>query len=174
MKPIFLLLLTFPFLFQNSWAQQDPEFKKGFIMHVDLHNGMISKFRSGNELFIGGLQWAPQFTLAPSHLRGGLKAGIFYTGQRVQTLIGPTLSLKLKTFKAGVFGTAGNLHLSLDHLWGSKQQRLFGGGLNLDLLNKIVLGPQLHRDYHLNNWWIQFKVGYRISRLARVKEPFNN
>lgn len=174
MKPILFLLLSLFAFSPIIHAQNDPEFKKGFITHLELFNGLRSNFRLGNEPFIGGLQITPQYTIAPSHLRAGLKAGFFYTNQRMQTLLGPTLSLKLKSFKAGVFGTAGNVHLSMDHLWGSNKQRLFGGGIHLDLLNKIVLGPQLHRDYNLNDWWIQFKVGYKIGRQAKVNEPFNN
>lgn len=161
-------------ILQCAKAQSDPEFKKAFIMHLDLHNGMQTNFKSGEDLFVGGIQLTPQWTLVPSRIRGGVKAGIFYNEQKVQTLFGPSISFKLKTFNASVFGTAGNLHLSLDHLWGSGKQRLLGGGINLDLLNRIVLGPQLHRDYSRNNWWIQFKVGYRISKVKKTKEPFNN
>lgn len=174
MKLQAICLLLCLFSFNSSNAQTDPEFKKGFILHLELQNGMQTNFKSGNDLFVGGIHLAPQWTLAPSVMRAGLRAGLFYNEQKIQTVLGPTISIKLKSFNASVFGTSGNINLSIDHLWGSNKQRLLGGGINLDLLNKIVLGPQLHRDYNRNNWWIQFKAGYRISRLKKTKEPFNN
>jgi len=38
-------------------SAQDPEFPKNeFIMHVRLHNGMVTDFHSSPDLYVGGLQ----------------------------------------------------------------------------------------------------------------------
>lgn len=165
----FLLILN-----NNSFSQDDPEFPKGFIMHAKLHNGMITTFHAGADLFVGGFQLIPQFTIVPQKLRAGVIAGVFYASQQWQAAAGPTLSLKLKTINAGAFGSAANIHLTLDHLWGTRKQQMLGGGIHLDLLNKLTLGPTVHRDYKLNTWWFQFALGLRISKKEKVTEPFNN
>lgn len=151
---------------------QDPEFpKKEFIMHLRVHNGMVTSFKSSPDLYVGGLQLVPQFTVIENRLRTGIIAGGFYTGKKLQALIGPTVSFKLKTLSLKNFGSGGNVNLSIDHLWGTGKQRLIGGGLNIDLLNFIVTGASIHRDYNLNNWWLQGTIGFRISKVKKIPHP---
>lgn len=154
-------------------AQNDPEFPKGFIMHLKMHSGVSGKFKQAPELFIGGLQLVPQVTVFENVLRAGIVADGYYTNKNLRAALGPTVSFKLKTFGASFFGSAGNLNVSFDHLWGSGEERLAGIGLNADLGNLVVFGVSAHRDYHFDNWWIQNSLGFRISRLKKIKEPFN-
>jgi hypothetical protein len=165
-------ILSFFFIKPSSSAQ-DPEFAKGFVMHLRWHNGMVTNFHSQPDLYVAGLQVVPQVTVIPAKLRIGAVAGAFYTNKNVDALFGPTLSYKLKTFNAGPFGSAANIHITVDHLWGTNKQQLFGGGLHLDLLNKLTLGITSHRDYKLSNWWLQTAVGIRISKIKTTTEPFN-
>jgi hypothetical protein len=158
----------------SSAASAQTEFPKEFITHIRLHSGMITYGGDAPELFVGGLQLVPQVTLVPYKLRGGIVAGGFYAYNSVHGLFGPTISYKLTEFKGGHFGSLGNLHLNFDHLWGTDEQRLAGGGFNLDLLNKLVVGITAHRDYRLNNWWIQSGIAFRISGVKPPKETFPN
>ncbi|MBL0359421.1 MAG: hypothetical protein IPP72_22305 [Chitinophagaceae bacterium] len=151
-------------------AQTDTEFPKEFIMHVKLHNGMVTNFSSTPDQYIGGIQLITQYTLVKNKIRGGIIADGYYTGKKIQGAIGPTISFKLKTFKAAPFGSAGNLHINIDHLWGSNNVRLLGGGINADIGNKIVLGLSIHRDYNLNTWWFQNTLGLRISKIKKSSE----
>jgi len=66
------------------------------------------------------------------------------------------------------------LHINLDHLWGTDSQHLAGGGINLDLLNKLIVSLSAHRDYKLANWWIQTGIAFRISKTKQPKETFPN
>ena len=159
--------------FSSSLLAQDTEFPKGFIMHLRLHNGMQTQFNTTPDLYVVGAQLVPQVTVIPSRLRAGIAAGVFYAYKQVNALVGPTASLKIKSFQAGPFGTAGNVQLNLEHLWGTDNQHLFGGGIYLDLLNKAMVGITTHRDYELNNWWIQGVLAIRISKTKKVDEPFN-
>jgi hypothetical protein len=97
--------------------------------------------------------------------------GAFYTNKKIQALAGPTVSIKLKTFALKNFGSGGNVNLSLDHWWGTDQQRLLGGAVNVDLLNLFVTGISVHRDYNLNRWWIQGTVAFRISKVKKIPHP---
>ena len=172
MKSIILTVLLGIICVQLQ-AQSDPEFPKEFIMHVKLHNGMVTNFTQAPDIYVGGIQLIPQYTLVEKLLRGGIIADVYYVSKKIQAAFGPTISIKLKTFKAAPFGSLGNLHLNIDHLWGTNKERLIGGGINADIGNKIVLGLTLHRDYNLNSWWIQNTLGYRISKLKKKAEPFN-
>jgi hypothetical protein len=168
MKVIAVIIL-FSVSFNLCYAQ-DAEFPKGeFIMHMRLHNGMVTNFKgTAPDVYVGGLQIIPQYTLVPNKLRGGIIAGAFFANKKFNALVGPTLSFKIKTLNAGIFGSGGNVHLSAEHLWGTQKQRLFGGGIHLDLGNKLIISFMLHRDYKLNNWWLQNGIAFRLSK---VKQP---
>lgn len=167
------LLIFYSFFSVAGFCQEDTEFPPGFIMHARVHNGMVTNFHRGADLYVGGVQFVPQVTVVPQLLRAGIVAGGFYTNKKIEGQLGPVLSLKLKTIKAGPFGTAANLHLTAEHLWGTGKQKLVGGGLHADLLNLITLGITAHRDYEFNNWWLQTALGFRISKKKKTVEPFN-
>ena len=165
------ILLTF--LFSSGLFAQDTEFPKGFIMHLKLHNGLVTTFNSAPDLYVGGIQLVPEVTAIEHLMRVGIIADGFYTDKKIQGAAGPTLSLKLKTFKAGFYGSAGNIHLIANHLWGTSGERLVSGGLVADVLNKITFGITTHRDYNLDTWWFQSELGFRISKPQKPKEAFN-
>lgn len=149
-------------------AQTDTEFPKGFIMYAKLHTGMITDFTSHPDLYVGGLQLAPQITVVPHLLRAGAILGGFYTGKKIQGEFGPSLSVKIKSFNTKLegapVGSLANINLIIDHLWGTENQRLLGGGIILDAGNIITFGITAHRDYMLNTWWFQSEIGIRISK----------
>ncbi len=151
-------------------AQSDTEFPKEFIMHLKLHNGMVTNFSDAPDVYAGGMQLIPQYTLLKNKIRGGVIIDGYYTGKKFQAAFGPTISFKLKTIKVAPFGSGGNIHINIDHLWGTNKERLLGGGINLDLGNKIVLGLTAHRDYNLNTWWFQNTLGLRISKVKKLSE----
>lgn len=153
-------------------AQNDPEFPKGFIMYAKLHNGMVTNFTNAPDLYVGGVQLVPLVTVVEHRLRAGIIADGFYTNNKIQAAAGPTLAWKIKTINAGSFGSAANINLSVDHLWGTEDQQLFGAGINADLLNLLIIGITAHRDYNLNNWWFQSSLGIRVSKKKKTVEPF--
>jgi hypothetical protein len=171
MAKLFYILLFICFCLYGK--AQDAEFPKGeFIMHLRLHNGMITNFKgTAPDVYVGGLQIVPQWTVVQNKLRLGVIAGAFYGNKKINALIGPTIALKVKTLAAGVFGSGGNIHLSVEHLWGTQKQRLIGGGIHLDLANKLVVSFSLHRDYNLNSWWLQNGIAFRISKVKQPPHP---
>ncbi len=161
------LLIRFSII---GYAQTDTEFPKEFILHAKLHNGMVTGFHQLPDLYVAGIQLVPQYTFITHKLRGGIIGDVYYTGKKVQAAVGPTISFKLKTFKIPMFGSAGNLHLNVDHLWGTNKERLLGGGINADLGNKLIISLTAHRDYNRNTWWLQNSIGIRISKLPKPKD----
>jgi hypothetical protein len=168
-----LLFCSCYFFMQHCFAQKDTEFPKGFIMHAKLHNGMVTNFKAGADLYVGGVQLVPQFTVVKNKMRAGIVAGAFYSGKILEGQFGINTAVKLKTIKALVFGSAANVNLSAEHLWGTGKQKLIGGGINLDLLNLLVLSLTTHRDYEFKTWWLQTSIGIRISKKKKMREPFN-
>lgn len=167
------LLLLYCFFTVHALAQDDTEFPPGFIMYAKLHNGMITDFHKGADLYVGGLQLVPEVTVVPGKLRAGIIAGAFYGAKKLEGQFGPTIAVKIKNFNAGPFGTAANVHFTADHIWGTGKQKLAGGGIHIDLLNKLLLGLTAHRDYEFNTWWFQTALGIRISKTKKTEEPFN-
>lgn len=163
-------LIFFCIFSVTTEAQTDNEFPKEFIMHLKLHNGMVTNFGNAPDVYVGGLQIIPQYTFVKNLVRGGLVADAYYTGKKMQAAFGPTVSIKLKSLHIKPFGDAGNLHINLDHLWGTNKERLFGGGINADLLNRVVIGFSAHRDYGHNTWWFQNSVSVRISKVKKPDE----
>lgn len=166
-----LLLLCF-MLSSAVRSQTGPlEFPKEFIMHAKLSTGLIAPPHAP-DLFVGSLELRPQWTLVEHKLRGGLVAGGFYTSRRLYGVGGVTVSYKLAEFTGGYFGSLGNVHLNFDHLWGTGDQKLAGAGINLDLLNKLVVGLAGHRDYYSARWWWTSSVAFRLSKVKKPKEDF--
>ena len=131
---------------------------------------MVTNFTNTSDVYVGGIQLIPQYTFVPTKLRGGIIGDVYYTGKKIQAAFGPTISFKLKTFRAAPFGSVGNLNINIDHLWGTNKERLFGGGMNMDLGNKIVIGLSAHRDYNLNTWWLQNTLAIRISKVNKLPQ----
>ena len=112
-----------------------------------------------------------QYTLVANLLRIGAVAGGMYYNKKLQGNAGALLALKLKTLNAGFFGSAGNIHVSVEHLWGTEKQKLLGGGLHLDLGNQVILSALAHRDYHLNSWWLQSGIAFRLNKVKQPVHP---
>jgi hypothetical protein len=161
------------YLLKQDCFAQDTEFPKGFIMHAKLHNGMVTDFKAGADLYVGGIQLVPQFTVVKNKMRAGVVAGAFYAGKIVEGQFGINTSVKLKSINALVFGGAANINLSAEHLWGTGKQKLIGGGINVDVLNKIVLALTAHRDYEFKTWWLQTSLGIRISKKKKLRDTVN-
>ena len=68
---IFILALSFVVRkYYRCDIVQDPEFPKNeFIMQLRLHNGMVTDFHSAPDLYVGGLQLVPQWTVVENLLR---------------------------------------------------------------------------------------------------------
>ena len=162
---LFVLLL-----FTCKFSSAQTEFEKGFIVHVGLHSGMITN--PGADIFVGGLQVVPQVTIVQHTLRGGVVIGGIYSFKEINGLFGPTLSLKLTEFKASNLGTLGNLNVNADYLWGTHDQRLVGGGINIDLLNKLVVSLTAHRDYNFSDWWFQSAIAFKIFNTKKKEGDF--
>ncbi|MEP7374423.1 MAG: hypothetical protein ABI675_13600 [Chitinophagaceae bacterium] len=171
--------LVFPILLlfcRTAYSQQNPddtEFRKGWATYLKLDNGFISNFHSSPDLYSGGVQINPQVTIIEHKLRVGAMAGLVYANKKVAGLFGPAVAFKVKSFNLKNLAGLANLQLIAEHNWGTEKQRLAGGGIGLELLQKAMLIFTVHRDYNLNAWWLQTHVGIRLKREKNKEPEFN-
>lgn len=163
-KTILLLLLGFCLY---GKAQQPPlEFEKGWVLNLELLQG-FSKAKKIPELYLADLRLSPQWTLAPGILRAGVTGGLLYNNTKLAAFIGPNAALNIKTMKTkpgSLSGSILNVQLLLEHLWGTEDQRLLGGGIRTEIGKMLLLSILTHRDYNLNYWNVEFGVGINFIR----------
>lgn len=161
-------------LFFSAPAQQtDTQFPKGWELHLRLQSGLITNFHTSPDLFTGTLVITGQYAAIPHKLRTGVVAGLNYAEKKWNALLGPSVSVKLKSLETKLFGI-GNIHLTADHLWGTNQQRLLGAGPYIELAHKLIIGLTTHRDYRNNTWWFQSNIAIRLNKSKTDNQDFNN
>ena len=170
---IFLLLVILTIVNSDARAQTDPEFRKGYIFHLQLQQGIQTNFHKGSDSYVASLLAMPEFTVVPSKLRLGAATGFYFSNKKLLLAGGPLLTYKLKTFQAGQMASFANLNLRAEHLWLAEKNNLVGLGMQLDLLNKLRLSFMAHRAYLINQWWFETGIGLRLSKIKKDKEPFN-
>ncbi len=176
-SPAFLLLLWLTGLCcgNTRLAAQtaSPEFPKGYVGYLSLQQGLVSDFTSSADVYQVGFSFAPQYTVVPRVLRLGLLGTAIYTQHRWQAQVGPQAALRLFDIKAGTFGTLVNVQLTAAHLWGSRNQKLAGGGIQAEIFQLFTIAFSGYRDYGNNQWWLQSSIGYNILKpKKRPSDPF--
>ena len=131
-------------------------------MYLEAQQGMSTTFDNAPDLYLFSLGISPEATIVPGHLRLGARAALLYAYKDISAVVGPKLAWKLKTFNLGQFGSLFNLQLQLEHLWGSDNQRLVGGGPVIEAGQILSFSLTAHRDYHFNYWWFRTGIGFNL------------
>lgn len=170
---LFVLFVTAT-LCTKAQHRQVTEFTKGGLLLIKLDNGFTTGFKSYTpDLYTGGATINPQITIVPNVLRLGANAGLAYNDKRFSGLFGPVVALKLTDINTKNFGSLANIHLIAEANWGTNRQQLAGGGIGIELLQKIQLGATVQRDYHLNSWWFRSFIGYELNFRKKTVNEFN-
>ena len=148
-------------------AQTDPEFPKGTVIYLSVQQGKSTSFDLSPDLWVGGIAFSPQYTVVPKHLRIGAVAEYVYTDKHSSGLFGPRLALKLKTIRTEPLGSLLNFQLQTDLLWGTRKQRLVGGGFAVEIFQLLTFNLTTHRDYVFSRWW--FRAGIGVNLLHKRK-----
>lgn len=152
---------------------QDTQFPKGWEIQLKLTNGVVTSFHSNTpDMYTGALGLSTQYAVVPHKLRLGATAMAAYSNKKLSGLFGPSVAWKLKSLETKLFGI-GNIHLLAEHLWGTKKQRLIGGGPYIELGHTLLIGITAHRDYHLNGWWFQSAIAIRLNKRKTDQQEFN-
>jgi hypothetical protein len=159
------------------WALGSPaaaraqEFPKGFVGYLEFHQGLSTAFQGLPDLFVGELQFRPQYTVIADQLRLGATAGLIYTDTHVDGLIGPSIALKIATLSIPEFGSVANIQLQADYDWTTRDRQLLGGGPKVELGQIGMIGFTVHRDLQDNAWLFQTTIGYNLFHKKRPPGP---
>jgi len=166
---LWCMMLTGSLSFSSAAAQ---EFPKGWVFPLELGQGAVTAFDHTPDLYLGSLTFTPQYTIIKGRLRAGAAAGGAYTNKRFYGTAGPRLALMLTDKPTVLYSTVLNVQLVAEHLWGTKDQRLAGGGLTAEAGQLATLSLKALRDYHLNAWWLQFSLGINLFPKKPSENPF--
>lgn len=150
------------------------EFPKGWVFPLELGQGTVTAFDHTPDLYLGSLSLAPQYTLIKGRLRAGAVAGGAYTNKRFYGIGGPRLSLMLTDRPKVLSSTVLNVQLVAEHLWGTKYQRLAGGGLTAEVGQLATFSLKALRDYRLSAWWMQACLGINLFPPKPSENPFDD
>lgn len=153
----------------RSLAQS--EFAKGWIFPLEIGQGAVTAFDQSPDLYLATLCFSPQVTVVPGRLRLGLTGGGAFTAKRIYGIGGGRASLLIwggpKVLESSVF----NVQLVGEYLFGTKDQRLVGGGVAAELGTMATVAVKTHRDYALNSWWFQASLGLNLFRKKVAPPP---
>lgn len=168
-----ILFFSFLFFFASQLLAQDTQFPKGWEMRLKLTNGVTTNFHNNTpDMYTGALGLSAQYAAVPHKLRLGATGMAAYNNKKLSGLFGPSAAWKLKSLQTKWFGV-GNIHLLAEHLWGTKKQRLIGGGPYIELAHTLLIGITAHRDYKLNGWWFQSAIAIRLNKRKTDRQEFN-
>lgn len=148
------------------------EFPKGWVFPLELGQGAATTFTNAPDQYLGTLSFIPQYTVIKGRLRAGAAGGGAYTNKRFYGTAGPHLALMLTDKPKLFFSTLLNVQLVAEHLWGTGQQRLAGGGLTAEVGQLAAFSLKAHRDYHLNAWWLQACLAVNLFSKKPSDNPF--
>jgi hypothetical protein len=174
MKFLYLIILFAPFLITPE-KTQGQEFPRGWVMYADASQGLATSFKQYTNYYVGELQLQPAYTIIPAHLRLGGNIGMAYTGDNLDGLFGVHLALLVKSLDVNFVGrsSVANLQVQAEQLWGTHQQQMFGLVLKAEVAQLAEIFLSGHRDYNLNNWWLQFGIGYNLLHKKTKKKPID-
>lgn len=175
MRRTYFFALFFSMVCCTATAQDSNpplEFPREWAGYLRLQSGLISQTRPAAALFTGGVQGIVLYGFWPHRMRGGLVAGGYYAAGNVDGMLGPTVSVLVKDLGPKYFGSVGNIHVSGEYLFTTTKTRLLGGGVHLDLLNRLMLGLTAHRDWDQRQWWVQTAIAFRLTNPRLTKETF--
>lgn len=157
-----------------AWAQEMP---KGFSLPIELGQGFVHR-PAGPNLYLATLQLAPQWTLLPGRLRGGLVLGAFYPGRGVGGLVGGRLTVNVLNGPPVLLASSFHVHLLAEYLpavrtpgEGGHWRQWAGGGVGLETSNLLGLALKLHRDFQTPATYGQLALTLNLRYRTTVPPP---
>ncbi|RPD38923.1 hypothetical protein [Chitinophaga barathri] len=164
-------LISFFLLCIITKARAQSEFPKGWIFPLEMGQGVVTNFHSDPDLFLATLAFSPQVTVVPGRLRLGLSGGGAFYNKRIYGTGGGRVSLMISKGPKVMESTVLNAQLVGEFLFGTKDQRLVGGGFATEIGHMATISMKAHRDYVWNNWWFSGSLGIHLFKKKAPKLP---
>ncbi|MES2730186.1 MAG: hypothetical protein V4714_00490 [Bacteroidota bacterium] len=162
-----LLLLT-----QHTLQAQ--EFPKGWVLPIELGQGLRTVSALHTDLYVGSVQLEPMYTLPGNRLRVGATLGGLYTNRMGEGMAGPRLALKLTDGPKLMKSTVYNLQVFGEHLWATHDIRLYGGGLALEVGQLGLFSLRAYHEYEHHEFWLQVSLGFNLHILWEDSDASND
>lgn len=135
---------------------------QSFLNILQLNGGLASAPVS--DVYVGKLDYLPQFRLADDKFRLGANVGGFYSYKKFNVAGGLNSTLRLKNISMlNNNYSLGGIYLRVGHAWGSDQQKIINGSLLFEF-TQIGINFTYGRDYHFNNNWFSYGFAFMFSK----------
>ncbi len=132
-------------------------------------------FIGSGQAYAGTAKIARMFKVVPGKLRVGPVAGGLLVGGEGSFLLGARAAYCLKPFKAGVFGTWGNLQARVEGQWCSEGFFRPGGGLEVEVAERVLVGVHgyvtLDPDLDSSPGWLMTSLAFNLDKFFGKKKP---
>lgn len=139
------------------------DLKSQKLLHTfQLNGGFISA--PSADIYLGKLDYIPQFKLNENTLRLGANIGALYTQKEINAGFGANLSLRLLSFSTlNNNYSFGGIHLRVGYDWTTDSQKIAHTALVFEL-TQIAFNVTYGRDYHFDNNMITYGFSYTFSK----------
>jgi len=127
---------------------------QGVLHNIQLNGGLVSA--PGADLYLGKLDYIPQFKLSNDAIRVGINTGIYYSGKSVHAVGGINSSVRIHRFSTlNQNFTLGGIYLRAAHEWSSNSEKVLSGAFSFEF-TQIAFNITYGRDLHFDNNWISY------------------
>lgn len=167
---ILLILITF-LVSVNSIYAQDSKFKpkeepRGFIFPVEIGQGFTSSKASPPEIYLASAYIKPSYALVKNNLIIGATGMLAYSDGLVTYFGGPRVAVKIFQIDFSHFGYLMKTYLTGEALWGTRDKKLFGGGIGCTV-EPVTLSINARQEYTNKEFWFDASFGLDIDRLFK-------
>lgn len=164
------LLVTF-LLSVNIINAQDAKHKpkeepRGFIFPVEIGQGFTSSKASPPEIYLATAYIKPSYALLNNNFILGATGMLAYSDGLVTYFGGPRVALKIFQIDFSHFGYLMKTYLTGEALWGTRDKKLFGGGVGF-VLEPVSLSINARQEYTNKEFWFDASFGLNIDRLFK-------
>jgi len=133
------------------------------ILHnIQLNGGLISQ--PSADIYLGKLDYVPQFKLSNDAFRFGINTGIYYVRKSIDVSAGINASFRIHRFSTlNKNFTLGGIYLRVGHEWASSSEKILTGALSFEF-TQVALNVSYGRDLHFDNNWITYGFGFLFTK----------
>ena len=140
------------------------------ILHrVQASSGLVSN--PGADIYLGKVDYMPRVSFAQSAFRVGIEAGPYFLAKDWGLRYGANLGVRLFKFEGPI--SIIEFHFNAGHTWGTDDQKIYYGSLDVDISDWFGLNLTFGRDYHFDSNWITPGLYYKFSK-PKGDDFFNN
>ena len=150
------------FLLCGSWQEIDAQ---KLLHQVQLNAGLISN--PGADLYIGKLDYIPQFKFGDDAFRAGLNGGVYYTRKDIEAAIGVNASVRLKRLSTlNDNFTLGGIYFRAGFDYATTEEKIITGAIQFEF-TQLAINATYGRELEFDNNWITFGFSFLLTKAEK-------